>query len=76
MSNITEIDKNLKVETAITREGLTFRRATDAPFKIYGIYHDGERFRRLPADVAKATNKGVDYLSTNTAGGRLRFYHG
>ena len=59
MSNITDIDKNLKVETKIEREGLTFKRATDAPFKIYGIYHDGAKFRRLPADVAKATNKGV-----------------
>ena len=73
MSNITEIDKNLKVETTIEREGLVFRNANDAPFGLYGIYHDGEKYRRIPADIAKATNKGVDYLSSNTAGGRLRF---
>ena len=73
MKDISEIDKNLKIETNIEREGLTFFNSLSKPFKLYGIYHDGEKFRRLPDDVAAATNAGVHRLSTNTAGGRLRF---
>ena len=73
MSNITDIDKNLKVETNIERDGLVFRNANDAPFQLYGIWYDGKRYRRLPEDIAKGTNPGVHTLSTNTAGGRLRF---
>ena len=73
MKDISEFDKNLKIETNIEREGLTFFNALSQPFKLYGIYHDGEKFRRLPDDVAEATNAGVHRLSTNTAGGRLRF---
>ncbi|MBE6645497.1 MAG: hypothetical protein E7612_09030 [Ruminococcaceae bacterium] len=73
MKDIAEIDKNLKVETKIEREGLRFLNARSAPFKIYGIYHDGQRFRRLPQDVAEKTNPGVVNLSVKTAGGRVRF---
>ena len=73
MSNITEIDKNLKVETTIEREGLIFKDANSAPFKLYGIFYDGERYRRVPEDIAAGTNPGVHRLATNTAGGRLRF---
>ncbi|MBE6645498.1 MAG: hypothetical protein E7612_09035 [Ruminococcaceae bacterium] len=73
MKSISEIDSNLKVETSIEREKLTFHNARTEPFKIYGIYHDGKKFRRLPYDVAEKTNSGVQYLSSNTAGGRVRF---
>ena len=73
MKDIFEIDKNLKIETNIERYGLTFFNPLAEPFKIYGIYHDGEKFRRLPDDVAAATNDGVHRLATNTAGGRVRF---
>ena len=46
-----------------------------APFEIYGLYkpQEGETFRRLPKEVAEATSEGVHILSTNTAGGRVRF---
>lgn len=73
MPDITDIDKNLKIETNIEREGLVFKNALEEPFKIYGIYHDGEKYRRLPDDIAEKTNPGVHKLSTNTAGGRVRF---
>ena len=46
MKDISEIDKNLKIETNIEREGLTFFNPLAKPFKLYGIYHDGEKFRR------------------------------
>ncbi|MBQ3017145.1 MAG: hypothetical protein IJD79_10235 [Clostridia bacterium] len=73
MSSITDIDKNLKVETNIERDGLVFRNANDEPFQLYGIWYDGKQYRRLPEDIARGTNPGVHNLSTNTAGGRLRF---
>lgn len=71
--DIAKIDKNFAVPTKIQREGLVFHDAESAPFKIYGVYRDGERFRRLPEAVAKATNDGVWRLHANTAGGRVRF---
>ncbi len=71
--NITEIDKNLKVETNIDREGLVFKNALDKPFRLYGVFYDGELYRRVPDDIAKGTNDGVYELAKNTAGGRLRF---
>ncbi len=73
IKDITEIDKNLKVETNIKRDGLVFKNALDEPFKIYGVYHDGKQYRRLPDDVAEKTNPGVHSLSTRTTGGRVRF---
>ncbi len=73
MPNIADIDKNLKVETNIEREGLVFKNALDDPFKIHGVFHDGKQYRRLPKDIAEKTNPRVSILSTNTAGGRVRF---
>ena len=73
MSNIAEIDKNFKVPAQIKRDGVEFYNIDDAPFKIYGIYRDGEKYRRLPEDVAKATSNGVYKLHADTAGGRVRF---
>lgn len=71
--DISKVDKNFAVETNIQREGLVFFDAETAPFKIYGIYRDGEKFRRLPEAVAEATSPGVHALHANTAGGRVRF---
>ncbi len=71
--NITEIDKNFKVETSFEREGLVFKNVLEAPFKIYGVFHDGEIFRRVPDDVAKTVNPGVYNLAKHSAGGRVRF---
>ena len=71
--DIAKIDQNFAVPTKIQREGLVFHDAESAPFKIYGVYRDGEKFRRLPESVAKATSDGVWRLHANTAGGRVRF---
>ena len=63
MSNIAEIDKNLKVETQIDREGLVFKNALDAPFKLYGIYkYTGSQ----SAIVLKNGNDGVIVISSDT----------
>lgn len=71
--DISKIDKNFKVETKIEREGLTFYDVDEAPFKVYGVYREGDRYVRMPSDVAKSVSAGVFALNMHTAGGRVRF---
>lgn len=73
MKDISEIDKNLKVETEIKKDGIKFYDIKEEPFKVYGVFHDGERFRRIPDDVAKTVSEGVHYGVKYTAGGRVHF---
>ena len=72
---IEEIDKNLKVDKEIDKTGLSFYHFEDSPFKIYGNIKRGADglLYRLPREVAERTSPGVLTLSTNTAGGRVRF---
>ena len=72
---IDEIDKNLKADSEINKSGLVFHYFEEEPFKIYGDLARGEDglLYRLPREVAEATSPGVLSLSTNTAGGRVRF---
>lgn len=72
MSSIEKIDKNFAVSGEYP-EGTVFYDAKSAPFKIYGIYHDGKQYRRMPQEIADTVNEGVARLCTNTAGGRVRF---
>ena len=73
--DIGKIDKNLAVDKEINKSGLKFYSFEDEPFKIYGNIKrgDGGLLYRLPREVAAATSPGVLALSTNTAGGRVRF---
>ena len=73
MSNIAEIDKNFKVTAEICKEGVEFYNIDNYPFKVYGIYRDGEKYRRLPKEVAASVSDGVYKLHADTAGGRVRF---
>ena len=73
MAEIINVDPNLKVEADVEREGLTFFDAKSAPIRLYGVFHDGEFYRRIPDGVAKNTNPGVVRLAIDTAGGRARF---
>ncbi len=73
MSDIASIDKNFVIETNIERENIKFYDAKEAPIRLFGVWHDGERYRRVPKDVAENTSEGVASLATNTAGGRIRF---
>ena len=73
MSEIGSIDKNLKVETEIKKEGIKFYNALEEPFKIYGVFHNGERYVRMPEEISKTVSNAVHMLSKNTAGGRVRF---
>lgn len=73
MPDISTIDKNFVIETNIERENIKFYDVKEAPMRLFGVWHDGSVFRRVPRDVAEKTSNGVLALSTNTAGGRVRF---
>ncbi len=73
ISNISLIDSNFKVETKINKNDICFYDVNQKPFKVYGLFYDLGKFRRLPEDVAKTVNDGVHALHANTAGGRVRF---
>ncbi len=64
MQNIKESDM---------RDGLKLYDVKEKPFKIYGVSHDGELFRRVPQDIADNISDGISWASKLTAGGRVRF---
>lgn len=73
MSNIANIDKNFEVKSSIGKDDVVYRNVLEEPFKVYGVFHEDGKFRRLPETVAKSVSKGVLALHANTAGGRVRF---
>ena len=73
MKDISNIDKNLKVETEIQKEGIKFYDVLEEPFKVCGVFKEGEYFTRMPDEVAKTVSAGVKYGARYTSGGRVRF---
>lgn len=73
MSSVSSVDKNLKVETNIKKEGLKFYDIKETPFKVYGVIYEDGTYRRIPQKVACSVSKNVALLNRNTAGGRVRF---
>ena len=71
--DISRIDKNFAIESNIQRDGLVFKNVLTENFALHGIFYEDGRFRRIPKEIAEATSRGVYYLHTNTAGGRIRF---
>ena len=64
MPDISTIDKNFVIETNIERENIKFYDVKEAPMRLFGVWHDGSVFRRVPRDVAEKTSNGVLALST------------
>lgn len=73
MKKLDEIDQNFKIETKINKPDIKFYSVLENPFKIYGLIYENNKFRRMPEKIAKTVSEGVNYLHTNTAGGRVRF---
>ncbi|MBR5473341.1 MAG: hypothetical protein IKU82_05070 [Clostridia bacterium] len=71
--DFTKIDKNMKVETKIEREGLTFYDIDNEPFRIHGVYREGDRYVRMPREFAEGINDSIKWLNGHTTGGRIRF---
>ena len=72
--DIKKIDKNFDT-TFEAPSDLEWFSVRELPFSVHGVFYSEEEglFRRLPKDIADATNDGVSYLSKHTAGGRVRF---
>lgn len=68
-------DPNLRVTAAINQPDVKLYDVRKPPFALYGFYHplNEPQFKRLPDEIAKATNPGVAKLYLDTAGGRVRF---
>ncbi len=73
MKDISEIDKNFVIETHIKREGLRMFDAEEAPFRIYGVWMESGKYRRMPEKLAANVSERVNWLHAHTAGGRVRF---
>ena len=71
--DISQVDKNFKVETGLNKTDIKFYDVKESPFEIDGVFYESGAFRRIPQAVARATSGGVEFLHTNTAGGRVRF---
>ncbi len=76
MSDITKIDKNFAVKPVEVGEDTVFFSCMEAPFKVYGLMFpedEADVFHRMPYEVAKSVNEGVDTLNHHSAGGRVKF---
>ena len=76
MSDITKIDKNFVVQPVNAGEDTAFFNCLEEPFKVYGLIfpeNQGDVFHRMPYEVAKTVNEGVDTLNHHSAGGRVKF---
>ena len=73
MRDISLIDSNFKIDTNINEKDIRFYNVNQEPFRVYGVFYDSGKFRRMPEDVAKSVSDGVYGLHTHTAGGRVRF---
>jgi len=71
--DISKIDVNLKIETQIEREGITFFDIKNEPFSIHGVFRECDEYVRMPDKAAREVSGNVRVLSKNTAGGRVRF---
>lgn len=73
MSNISLIDSNFNVETQIKEPDIRFYNVLQVPFRVYGVFYESGKFRRIPEHIAKTVSDGVYRIHASTAGGRVRF---
>lgn len=73
MRDISDIDKNFKLQTSIDKKDIRFVSALCDPISLHGVFYENGAFRRMPENIAKSVSDGVYCLHTNCAGGRVRF---
>ena len=73
MFDISKVDRNFSIKSKIEKEDIKIFNVDEEPFKVYGIFKENGKFRRMPESVAKKVSDGVYALHANTAGGRVRF---
>lgn len=72
---LDQIDSNFAFNTLPVNEKIEWIDANDKRLSLFGVFYDEQdgKFRRLPKQFADSVNPNIGYLSTNTAGGRVRF---
>ncbi len=73
MADISQIDKNFKIECAVGKTDVRYFSPLDYPFSLHGVFYENGQYRRMSEDVAKRVSERVHFLHANTAGGRVRF---
>ena len=68
-----EYDVNLIADCKIGKYDIEFHDAKSEPFRLYGVWHDGERYVRIPKEIAAGISEGIAYGYSSSAGGRIRF---
>ena len=65
------IDKNFDIPTVINKDGLSFYDACE--LSLYGVEHIDGKFRRMKEQDAAAVGENILLISSETAGGRVKF---
>ena len=68
-----EYDSNFLPDDKIGKCDVKYYDVKREPFRIYGVWHDGERFVRLPKEIAPKVSEGMTYAYSSASGGRVRF---
>ena len=61
------------INTSINKPDIKFHDIDDEPFRIYGIWREGDKYHRMPQAVADTVSKGISEMCAVCAGGRVRF---
>lgn len=69
---VTELELS-DIKTTTDKEDLVFVNIDEEPFRVYGIYREGDRYRRIPESVANKCNDFLKSYQETAAGGRVRF---
>ena len=73
MKSIKDVDKNFEATNFPENVEFEWYNVEQEPFKIYGVFREGDRFCRIPKKLAQEANEGVLALYAQGAGGRVRF---
>jgi len=68
-----QFDKNMVVNTTLDLPDVKFYDIDESPIRLYGIWREGESYRRLPQETANNISRGISKRCATTAGGRIRF---
>lgn len=69
--NAASIDKNFDIPSVINKDGLTFYDACE--LRVYGVEFTDGKFRRMKEEDAAAIGENILAISSETAGGRVKF---
>lgn len=72
-SEVAKYDPNFRVNPGIARDGMLFRNAQQAPFRVYGVKMIDGRYRRMLEEAAKSVSESICGGYCSTAGGCVRF---